>query len=54
MCEWVGVPDGGQRQRPQAPPTLILVPESKEVDLVCLSLRAQTPPGPERKAPVKR
>ena len=37
MCEWVGVPDGGQRQKPQAPPTLILVPESKQVDLVCFS-----------------
>ena len=38
VCERGGVPDGGQRQRPQSPPALILVPESKQVDSVCLSL----------------
>lgn len=54
VCEWGGVPGGGQRQRPQSPPALILVPESKQVDSGCLSLGAQTPPGPERKAAVKR
>lgn len=53
VYEWGGVPDGGQRQRPQSS-ALILVPESKQVDSVCLSLGAQTLPGPERKAAVKR